>query len=521
MSQSAQTAAVKPGDNIVDMAARHGLVVTSGNQAVIDLAQRFILTSHTHGENTDWDARVEKAFRRLFPQTGPFVDFGTPEPAMLLGPPGHGKTAVAIEAARLAAETLGLRFVKNPNPGDRIDENCFVFIIRQTAGSTNTALEGGMPKIVRNPDQTVHMGFVPDYRFASCQRAAASVVLWDDVGRSLDVIKSAVMKMGYEQIYNGLDLHRTASVFTSNLGREDLSFGSNNDDAFMTRTHRLFLLDNAEEFVQRARARWQKDATGVGAAGFLGFIETMGDELFRRPPRRDAGGGTTQPRTLDDLMLNIHAVVVNAGGMDRITDPVVLGEINDLAHRILEPEDARLVELFYHTLANGAEPIARAMVLDDKVDHADIARRYNKGNTIEGKFFGVALGQAVARWVAVAAARKPDETSTYVRRAVDGLCQTLQDSEWSYAMDAMMVELWDRVPSLREPEDVSVADGFNALMRFMGRKGSLRRDVLDRIVLESRDNTLVTDRQHELFSEAMFPAKRMILGNDGGTRRRV
>jgi hypothetical protein len=218
-------------------------------------------------------------------------------------------------------------------------------------------------------------------------------------------------------------------------------------------------------------------------------------------PRKDTGGGATQPRTLDDVMRKVHMAVVAAGGMDKIIEGNLLNEITMIAKRNLEPEHARMVELYYHTMANSAEPIARAVVERDENKVKEAMEKYNQGRDMNGKFFGISLAQCMARWVGMCAAKEPDKLTTFVTRAVNLGATVLSDAEWSLFTDKMVEEIWRRVPSTRAPMD----SRWHRDMQVMGRVGGMTDAAMKAIAGCSLKNDLVSDTKHSLLIEPLAP----------------
>lgn len=53
---------------------------------------------------------------------------------MLIGPPGHGKTTVLRQAAKMVSENLELVYRENPTVSEKVDRNSFVMFVNNLAG---------------------------------------------------------------------------------------------------------------------------------------------------------------------------------------------------------------------------------------------------------------------------------------------------------------------------------------------------------------------------------------------------
>lgn len=189
------------------------------------------------------------------------------ERLLVMGPPGHGKTSVLREVARLLAEELDMRFVADPATADEIDERTFVFFNLELAGEISAASIKGIPSVKKDDsDKDVIVYAHPPF-VEIARKSGAFVLNLDEINNAPPHLRAALHGLLLEggNVFTG-DMGAAVSVVgTGNIGRVDGTDAIPPGSALLGRFGMTVgMIDDVDQFLARTRAKY-----GPGVADVL------------------------------------------------------------------------------------------------------------------------------------------------------------------------------------------------------------------------------------------------------------
>lgn len=267
--------------------------------------------------NAKMNLKIQNAYKKLTKT----VNFdknaiGTPDPLLLQGIPGQGKTEVYHSAAKRICKELGLNYVRNVTDSYKPSRDDFVMVIQDCAGETSNLLLGGMPKTeeieVHNQKRFV-MTKAFNKRFLSFEMAAGGVLLFDDVSNATQNIQNMLLPVMQSKTFSGLHIANCLMGATGNLGTIDNTFIHSMSAALKTRVLPLFVLDKLERFKDEMAHRF---TDAIGTCGVDNFLK-HNPEYFSRVPKTERSPvavGFACSRTYTALIVKLRNDYMKFGG---------------------------------------------------------------------------------------------------------------------------------------------------------------------------------------------------------------
>lgn len=359
-------------------------------------------TPETKAHKEKINARIVEAYKK---NTGREFNYeiykkAMPRPVWCMGPPGQGKTAAFLAAAKEFAKECGFRLIREvtddyiPNP-DGLD---FPIVIQETAGENSAITFGGVPKaeeqVVVDASGNPVMGAdgqvvkktvlkrALNYRFTIFDRTAGGLVLFDDAANASAMIQNVLLPVAQTKTFQGLKINALIG-FTGNLGALDGTHTVELSSALITRVNPYYIQDNYEDYVKRGYELWNDD---LGDLGFLTYIRRNPND-FAELPRTGAKSGFACPRSHSNFIEGARAAVEYNGGRGK-GENAAFEEIRALAYGCYGPKYAQKVVAFYQTYIQGADPLARRAVVNGDLDEREIQAKYKGGTAAEAMMFG-------------------------------------------------------------------------------------------------------------------------------------
>ncbi len=323
-----------------------------------------------------------------------------PRPIFCMGPPGQGKTASFLAAAKQFCKETGFRYIREvtddyvPNP-DGMD---FPVVVQETAGENSAITFGGVPKAV--DEKVVDASGKPvfdaegkqvtrtvlkralNYRFTIFDRTAGGLVLFDDAANASTMIQNVLLPVAQTNSFQALKLDALVG-FTGNLGALDGTHTAELSAALLTRVNAFYVQDNPEDYVKRGYETYNDD---LGDLGFLSYLKRNPTE-FAELPRTGDRSGFACSRSHTNFIEGARCAVEANGGRG-VGENQSLGEISALAVSCYGPKYGGKIVAFYQTYIQGADPLARAAVVEGKLDEKAIKTKYKDGTSAESMMFG-------------------------------------------------------------------------------------------------------------------------------------
>lgn len=259
---------------------------------------------------------------------------------MLIGPPGHGKTTVFRQSAKLVSSELGLVYKENPTVNDVVDINSFVLYVNNLAGEVSKIGTAGLPAKVKDEEGNEYTGLLPSYAMSALTKAGAGALLLDDLANASSFIQNIALPLTNENSFNELKLDGVYVGITANMGALDSTNTSNISSALRNRVKVVFTKDDINDFILRARenANYFDD---IGDFFITDFIENKKDDtdylnhLFYTLPPKNEMGGFSNPRSLDATIKEIRRLIYDQNGFnDSNQDLVKLTLMSTLGKKV-------------------------------------------------------------------------------------------------------------------------------------------------------------------------------------------
>lgn len=259
---------------------------------------------------------------------------------MLIGPPGHGKTTVFRQSAKLVSSELGLVYKENPTVNNVVDINSFVLYVNNLAGEVSKIGTAGLPAKVKDEEGNEYTGLLPSYAMSALTKAGAGALLLDDLANASSFIQNIALPLTNENSFNELKLDGVYVGITANMGALDSTNTSNISSALRNRVKVVFTKDDINDFILRARenANYFDD---IGDFFITDFIENKKDDtdylnhLFYTLPPKNEMGGFSNPRSLDATIKEIRRLIYDQNGFnDSNQDLVKLTLMSTLGKKV-------------------------------------------------------------------------------------------------------------------------------------------------------------------------------------------
>jgi len=227
-------------------------------------------------------------------------------PMILVGPPGHGKTAAIMEAARQTAELLGMNYIERPTmnqaEGRPIEETIMDFpVVVEEPGSGTTALNfGGAPskdlaKMADGSEREVMKKIIKS-DFSYLSSCLGGVLILDDCLNAPAPVQSIFMGLAQFGCVNDLNIGKHSLVtFTGNLGAAvDGSVANRVSTPLQGRTKKYYVENTLEDWLLYMREKTCEDPLGM--AGLDAFFSEKPPTSFAEAPDINGANGGDVPQ---------------------------------------------------------------------------------------------------------------------------------------------------------------------------------------------------------------------------------
>lgn len=368
----------------------------------------------------------------------------------LMGPPGQGKTTTFKVAAKQVADALGLTLVVNPGDDYKPSRKDFLFVSLECSGENSTITFGGLPIKVeefvvdengKNTDEKItYMTKVPNKRMAILSNVAGGVFLLDDFSNAAPNVQNAALSITDEKRFQGVNLDHTYIGLTGNLGAIDGTHTTKTSTALRGRCITIFTRDTPEQFAARTHEKYPDD---ISDANVLPFLHRNID-CFAWMPDNKSSGGYPSPRTWDHFMSEARSLIMRGGGKG-VGEKRMLEQIKTFASTILGNEVGQKFAAYYYSLIQGADPLARLAIIEDKMKKEDFEEKYGKeggaGKSQQQQDFGYQFAVACADYTVQMIKKEKDNKLDVAMKRFGKAVLKLNPSEFAYAIDYLTSKL--------------------------------------------------------------------------------
>lgn len=370
-------------------------------------------------------------------------------PIVLLGPPGHGKTTAFKEASKRVAKALGMVYIEDPEDGEYIDKNTFVFSTLQLAGQVTTTSVGGIPsknaKLNEKGEVEHFMTSLPEYRISALKKAGGGVLLFDDFPNASEAVQNGVgLQLTNEGKLNGLKIENIYMGITGNLGSAyDGTNTYKTSSALASRTQTYAVREKFEDFQERTLARVSDE---LGDLYVISYFELNPERFNFMEPRGERQGGFTSPRSIDNFIEELRLLVRTKGGSDdlfKITD-----RVGSLAISMLGIENGSDFKAYLASIKNEALPKAKEIIKTKEIVDLKLSGIGTDSDKTFMHYFKTALVSEVALAYRKKTVKLQDIGDIYFRA---GLNFVNNESNVSDLFQQCVKSLCLSIPELRDP----------------------------------------------------------------------
>ena len=237
------------------------------------------------------------------------------KPLFLMGPPGQGKTASYIAAAKVVCAAMELNLVEHVSDNYQPKLNDFLMVIQECAGANSDVTFGGLPKAeeitLPSGEKRSVLKSVLNYRFTVFDLTAGGVFLLDDAANAPGVIQNILLPIAQFGSFRGLKINNALFGFTGNLGALDGTHTSEQSSALTTRVWPIFTTDTLTDYLARTSDIYNDT---LGTVGYNAYLTMKGDRNFAALPRTGSKSGFKCSRTHEDFtnkFVHLFIVVVD------------------------------------------------------------------------------------------------------------------------------------------------------------------------------------------------------------------
>lgn len=399
-------------------------------------------------------------------------------PLFLMGPPGQGKTASYIAAAEELCKELGLHFVRDVTDSYVPKQNDFVMVVQECAGENSAITFGGVPKAeeitLPNGEKQTVLKKALNYRFTVFSQCAGGVLLFDDAANAASVIQNVLLPVAQNNSFQGMKIPNALIGFTGNLGALDGTYVSEQSSALLTRVLPMFVTDTVDDFLDRGYKYYNDE---LGDLGYFAFLHRNRND-FAALPENGQKSGFACSRSHDNFIQSARSVVERNGGRG-IGEANSLFELQSLARSCFGPEYAQKLIAYLHSYIQGADPLARGFIQDNKQDFATLNAKYNGGSSADGISFGYQFATACGDYavnaiVEIRNANKKDgkpnvdlenkDFHEVIKRFGNALL-ALNPSEFTYSIEHLKNKLAIYIPEFSQKTNAKVGVELTAKAR--------------------------------------------------------
>jgi hypothetical protein len=444
-----------------NLAASIGLKEIDTDSAIAKIARDVLITTYRYPKDgkplSDDDqkrnAKIQKVWEQWY-ETKWEDDEEKVLSALLLGPPGQGKTTSFKQAAMRVAAALEMNFKLNPDDEVSVGPNDFMFVSQEFSGENTITTIGGIPaKTVDKTDGTEYMTKLVNKRLAMARKAGGSLLLLDDFPNAAPNVQNVGLALTDEKRFQGLNLDHVYVGLTGNLGALDGTHTTRLSTALRGRCNIFYTEDKVLNWVTRGQQnrRWRDSIGMVGVDGYL-LRETQD---FAQMPNTKQSGGFPSPRTWDHLVIELRRTIRANGGSGK-GHMKAMAAVEELASSILGLDVGLKFYSYYNSMMLGADPIARKMIMDGEFDEKAFKSKFGDGYSAEAQHFAYQYATALADYAITAIVQngekdgfsydldKNPKLRTIIQRFAQGVIPVNSDT-FSFTLDHFKAKLANQV----------------------------------------------------------------------------
>lgn len=401
--------------------------------------------------------KCERAYKQWYPRGVLDKEDDTPiDSTMLIGPPGHGKTTSFKVALREVGKALGLKVLENGeieaqlNKGGVTREH-LCFVSQETAGVVSALEWAGLPaeekiqSTTKEEGERAAMGRLFDARILALEESAGGVLLLDDFLNANPQIQNVGLSIAEEKRFGRLALSNALVGLTGNMGAIDGTHTTRISAALRNRCKTFFIQDHWQNFVSRIQVD-PKYRDEVGLAGVDGFLERHSHEFFSMPNPKMMGGYNT-PRSWMKYLNESRRIINKFGGRAHMAEAIP--ELRRAARSLLGPSVGHAVATYMRSMADLADPLARGVIRDGKLDTETLAKKFQDGYSADQLHFAYQYANALADYTAQKVIEDKGDLKTAVERFTVGL-SPLTGSSFTHGINVFKQRLANHVEELSE-----------------------------------------------------------------------
>lgn len=426
------------------------LLALDTEQAVRPIMRDILYTMYNNPKTSQTRRKqIEDVYAGMYPGATLLNDGKPIQSTSLFGPPGNGKTTAFKVAARKVASALGMRYLENgaADAEENITDNDFVFITQETAGVATAIEWGGLPTAEAVPGTDIRrMGRLHSGALIKLQQAGGGVLLLDDFLNANPNIQNVGLSLTEEKRYNRLNLQGVYIGITGNLGSLDGTHTARPSTALRNRTKVYYTEDKLDNWAARVQIDYNDELSDMGLIGFLQKFP----QYFCQDADIKKFGGFATPRSWERLLEECRRVVAEHGGrghMDRAVTDLRIAACSAVGLTI----GAELTT-YFHSLATSADPLARAVIVEGRLDEEAIKKQFDNGFAASQQHFGYQYSLALADYAVVmmVAENKGNKIQKAAERFFRGIMHLNNPQLFSFAVDALAKKMAARLPELSE-----------------------------------------------------------------------
>jgi hypothetical protein len=414
------------------------------------------------------------------------------KPMFLMGPPGQGKTASYIAAAKEVCAAMDLNFIEHVTDDYMPEKRDFLMVVQECAGANSDVTFGGLPKAEEmtlgdGTKRTVLKSAI-NYRFSLFDQCAGGVFLLDDAANAPGVIQNILLPVAQFGTFRGLKIKNACVGFTGNLGALDGTHTSEQSSALITRVYPVFTTDTLKDFVSRSTDEFNDDLASVG---YLAYLQMRGDRKFASLPVTGSKSGFKCSRTHQDFIRQIRSFLERAGGLGN--EDKILADIHGAATGAFGLAEGSEVFSYFDSYTRGAAPLARKYIMEKKSgDKKEFDEKYKGGSGPEDMSFAYQFASACGDYAVaqIAGANDPEKQLKETMKHYGQSILRLNESEFSFALDYFKNALTAAVPKFayatKEGRELNndIRENIAHLINDLEDCGGSRRDILIKVITD-------------------------------------
>lgn len=371
------------------------------------------------------------------------------KPLFLMGPPGQGKTASYIAAAKEVCAAMELNFVEHVSDNYVPKLNDFLMVTQECAGANSDVTFGGLPKseeiTLPSGEKRNVLKSIVNYRFTLFDLTAGGVFLLDDASNAPSIIQNILLPIAQFGSFRGLKINNALFGFTGNLGALDGTSTSEQSSALITRVWPIFTTDTMQDFILRAQDTYNDD---LGTVGYISYLTMKGERNFAALPRTGAKSGFKCSRTHEDFIKQIRSFLYRAGGIGN--EENILQDVHDAAVGSFGIEAGNDIFTYYTSYTTGAAPLARYFIMEGKSsDTKRWEEKFKSGVGPEALSFSYSFVSACADYAISrisSAQDKEKELKEVLKYYGESMLRIPDDGIFSYGIDYFKNTLAAAIP---------------------------------------------------------------------------